>query len=117
MNSNIKTLPKPSDQFLEVFVREYNKGNVIREVMVEYEEHWKNLSPDIKGFDKLKINTKDNCIVIRKCLNLQDYVTPELLKQAQQAILNNQKDASMDQDYILQYLENNYDRDIQNNKS
>lgn len=30
-------LPQPSQSFLEVFVREYNKGNVIKEVLVEYE--------------------------------------------------------------------------------
>lgn len=30
-------LPEPSPEFVEVFIREYNKGNVIEEVMVEYE--------------------------------------------------------------------------------
>lgn len=36
-------LPQPSQQFLEVFVREYNEGNVIKEVMVEYESHTDNM--------------------------------------------------------------------------
>lgn len=32
-----KTLPRPSDKFIQKFIEEYNKGNVITEVMVEYE--------------------------------------------------------------------------------
>ncbi len=31
--------PQPSQSFLEVFVKEYNKGNVISSVLVEYEEY------------------------------------------------------------------------------
>jgi len=34
-----KSLPQPSQSFLEVFVREYNKGHQIKEVLVEYEEY------------------------------------------------------------------------------
>lgn len=85
-------LPEPSQSFIEKFVEEYNKGNIITEVMVEYEndkEYWaaRNLfNPNAidfkvytleekekyKGilFDyhpiKLKVNPKDNTITIRK---------------------------------------------------
>jgi hypothetical protein len=31
-------LPRPSQQFIEKFIEEYNKGNIITEVLVEYEE-------------------------------------------------------------------------------
>lgn len=66
----IFNLPQPSQSFIEKFVEEYNKGNVITEVMVEY-----NLMN--KGYDKpedypyqeceiLKVNSKDNTITIRK---------------------------------------------------
>lgn len=63
-------LPQPSRSFIEKYVEEYNKGNLITEVMVEY-----NLMN--KGYDKpedypyqeceiLKVNPKDNTITIRK---------------------------------------------------
>lgn len=32
-------LPKPSQQYIQKYVEEYNKGNVISKVMVEYDEH------------------------------------------------------------------------------
>lgn len=71
-------LPQPSQSFIEVFVREYNKGNIITHVMVEYDEY-----VDIPrehlltGSDvekecmkhpywKPKVNLKDNTITIKK---------------------------------------------------
>ena len=64
-------LPQPSQSFIEKFVEEYNKGNVITEVMVEYEKYiGKNYVGEFtteKDFDyKLKVNSKDNTITIRK---------------------------------------------------
>ena len=61
-------LPQPSQSFVEKFVEEYNKGNVITEVMVEYlkgvtivdELQWENKELH------LKVNPKDNTIAIRK---------------------------------------------------
>jgi hypothetical protein len=32
-------LPEPSPEFIDKFIREYNKGNVIEEVMVEYDAY------------------------------------------------------------------------------
>lgn len=63
-------LPHPSESFLEVFVREYNKGNVIKEVMVEYGEieygHVDDYSQP-HGFEtQLKVNSKDNTITIKR---------------------------------------------------
>lgn len=37
MQAYSKFLPQPSQSFIDKFVEEYNKGNVITEVMVEYE--------------------------------------------------------------------------------
>ena len=63
-------LPQPSQQFIEKYIEEYNKGNVITDVLVEelrssdgyYDEqdiwHWKTLG--------LKINPKDNTITIKE---------------------------------------------------
>ena len=63
-------LPQPSQSFIEKFVEEYNKGNVITEVMVEYEFG----GIEESYFDgnneklplRLKVNSKDNTITIRK---------------------------------------------------
>ena len=35
-------LPQPSQQFIEKFIEEYNKGNVITNVLVEYEQDYAN---------------------------------------------------------------------------
>ena len=60
-------LPQPSQEFIRYFIEEYNKGNVITKVMVEYnyelsndEDEQGNLIPDIY----LKINS-DNTINIK----------------------------------------------------
>ena len=56
-------LPQPSQAFIEKYIEEYNKGNVIEEVMVEYE------FPPFAGIEmlpqQLKIS-KDNTITIRR---------------------------------------------------
>lgn len=66
-------LPQPSKQFIQKFVEEYNKGNVITDVLIEYElisneEYFGNtVNPDndVPYFDeKLKINPKDNSLNI-----------------------------------------------------
>lgn len=65
------SLPQPSQSFLEVFVKEYNKGNVIKEVMIEYDvitlnEDWSQKPVVITNEYKLKINSKDNTITIKR---------------------------------------------------
>ncbi len=64
------SLPQPSQSFIEKFVEEYNKGNVITEVMVEYEEILGDegiIAFALGQTDKrLKVNPKDNTITIRK---------------------------------------------------
>ena len=68
-------LPKPSDSFISKYIEEYNKGNIITNVLVEYElvsneEYFLNtINPDddVPYFDEnLKINPKDNTITIKK---------------------------------------------------
>ena len=68
-------LPQPSQQFIEKYIEEYNKGNIITDVLVEYElisneEYFGNtVNPDddVPYFDeRLKINPKDNTITIKK---------------------------------------------------
>ena len=66
-------LPQPSQQFIQKYIEEYNKGNIITNVLVEYElisneEYFGNtVNPDndVPYFDeKLKINPKDKSLNI-----------------------------------------------------
>ena len=66
-------LPQPSQQFIEKYIEEYNKGREIKEVLIEYElvsneEYFLNtINPDddVPYFDEnLKINPKDNSLNI-----------------------------------------------------
>ena len=68
-------IPQPSKQFIQKYIEEYNKGNIITNVLVEYElisneEYFLNtINPDddVPYFDEnLKINPKDNTITIKK---------------------------------------------------
>ena len=66
-------LPQPSQQFIQKFVEEYNKGNVITDVLVEYENKFDGKEYvdelDAYGYNKiksiLKINHKENNIIIK----------------------------------------------------
>lgn len=68
-------LPQPSPEFLKVFVREYNKGNQIEQVMVEYEavpNEYDNPLTNPEGKEdfpnskwELKTNPIDNTICIK----------------------------------------------------
>ena len=89
-------LPKPSDSFISKYIEEYNKGNVITDVLVEYEdiiynpekerEYQSNDRINLEDCDKqfrLKINPKDNTITIKKVKdswNREEVI--ELCKQA-----------------------------------
>ncbi len=63
-------LPQPSSSFIQKYVDEYNKGNQITDVLVEYEEISGKLLSYGRGFTpseiKPKINPKDNTITIKK---------------------------------------------------
>lgn len=60
-------LPEPSPEFIDKFIREYNKGNVIQNVMVEYDAYnrsttWEYDEPEII---ELKVD-KNNYITITR---------------------------------------------------
>ena len=64
-----KSLPQPSEQFIEQYIESYNKSEVITDVLVEYETYQDtiNYHKDIwKNFERIKINSKDNSITIKK---------------------------------------------------
>lgn len=70
----IEFLPQPSQQFIEKYIESYNKGDIITNVLVEYENKFDGKEyvddQDAYGYDKfkqvLKVNPKDNTITIKK---------------------------------------------------
>jgi len=59
--------PQPSQQFIEKYIESYNKGEIITDVLVEYEQgksYSGNEGLIVKEW--LKINPKDNTITIKK---------------------------------------------------
>ena len=65
-------IPQPSKQFIEKYIEEYNKSNIITDVLVEYESDFNSCfcTKDICNGNncpkKLNINPKDNTITIKK---------------------------------------------------
>ena len=69
-------LPQPSQAFIEKYVAEYNKGNIIIDIDVEYElkpiskklpfEYGNLIDANNPLNHQLKINSKDNTITIKK---------------------------------------------------
>ena len=61
-------LPQPSQQFIQKYIEEYNKGNIITDVLVEYEDYdWDLLtSGNTTIHQRVKVNPKDNTITIKK---------------------------------------------------
>ena len=75
-------LPQPSKQFIQKYVKEYNKGNITTDILVEYEniyidsfgttiiQYEKDSDSYLKQCEfvtsRLKINPKDNTITIKK---------------------------------------------------
>ena len=67
-------LPEPSQSFIEKYIEEYNKDNVITDVLVEYEYLLNDMG--VIPYWCLKINPKDNTITIRKVK--ENYTKEEL---------------------------------------
>lgn len=84
---SVFSYPQPSQQFIEKYIKSYNKGEVIADVLVEYEEksnediqrelgifgHDEGLLESeyneyikTNSIDKLRVNPKDNTITIKK---------------------------------------------------
>jgi len=65
----VYNLPQPSQQFIEKFIEFYNKGEVITEVLVEYNLFGNGYPIGTERYisnSVLKINPKDNTITIKK---------------------------------------------------
>jgi len=65
---NVNHLPQPSQQFITKYIESYNKGEVITDVLVEYEDLL--LRNDktnlVENKQVLKVNPKNNTITIKK---------------------------------------------------
>jgi len=57
-------LPQLSQSFITKYIEEYNKSNIITEVMVEYDEE-PTIDGDSDKYAELHINSKDNTIIIK----------------------------------------------------
>ncbi len=74
-------LPQPSPQFIQKYIEEYNKGNIITECMIEY-EGFGGKRYDIKGIPyrhgyRIKVDS-NNCVTITK---VKDSWSREEVKQ------------------------------------
>jgi len=73
-NTGIYLIPQ---DFIKHYIKEYNKGNIITDVMVEYEEipltvedlDYPDLDGEYRPDYKLKVNPKDNTITIHSVKN------------------------------------------------
>jgi len=64
-----KSLPSPSPQFIDKYIEEYNKGNVIKEVMVEYymvAPQTNGTRTDGKIFDEIYLGSAHNTLPVLK---------------------------------------------------
>ena len=93
---------QPSQQFIQKYIEEYNKGNVITDVLVEYEniyidafdtviiQHEKDTDSYLKQCkfisSNLKINPKDNTITIKKVKD--SYTREEVIELCKQAFID-----------------------------
>ncbi len=70
----LEDLPQPSDSFIHEYISEYNKGNIIKEVMVHYEIIFEQVWVDYNDTGEwirepkevLKVD-RNNCITITPC--------------------------------------------------
>lgn len=81
-------LPEPSPEFIDKFIREYNKGNVIEEVMVEYDAigRMKSVGVETHISEILKVD-KNNCITITKVKD--SWSREEIINDIESAMIQN----------------------------
>lgn len=59
-----KFLPQPSEAFIQAFIRNHNKENIISDITVQYEEDYQ-CGVDYNGEEKVKVDEKNNTITIK----------------------------------------------------
>ena len=104
------SLPQLSQQFIEDYIKEYNKGNVITEVEVEYNNDWnaqlKEAYPDYKDLykPKLVINS-DNTINIKPIKD--SWSREEVIELFHKYKIDHDGDGSYYKDILNKWLEEN----------
>ena len=78
-------LPQPSEQFIQKYIEEYNRGNIITDVLVEYGKEYVD-EKDAYGYNKLKINPKNNTITIKKAKD--SWTREEVIELCRQAFID-----------------------------
>jgi hypothetical protein len=92
MDDCYESLPQPSQSFIEKFVEEYNKGNVITEVMVEYESIGAYANPKYNSDYQLKINSDNTINIINSKERWSREEVVELLYKHTEYMLSGKKD-------------------------
>lgn len=88
-------LPQPSQQFIEKYIDSYNKGEIITDVLVEYEQKKYIITLDTWGNHIVpKINTKDDSITIKKLKDIWNREEIKLLIEKYQNIFGTANSAS-----------------------
>lgn len=87
-------LPTLSDSFISKYIKEYNSGNIIEDVLIEYEQ---NIYNCLTNQIILKINPKDNYITIRKVKDSWNY---DEMKAAYSLGRSDLKDSQVQGKYI-----------------
>ena len=76
------SLPKLRDSFVSKFMEQYNKGNVLTDVMVEYEDDLNQDDYDKDGFAaKCRLKLDNGCIITHKVQN--SFTREEMLENMQ----------------------------------
>ena len=85
-------LPEPSQSFIQKYIEEYNRGNIITDVLVEYDSHptigkiIDNIAYTGMDIEFLKINPKNNTITIKKAKD--SYTREEVIELCRQAFID-----------------------------
>jgi hypothetical protein len=117
-------LPQPSQQFIEKYIESYNKGKVITDVLVEYELYcntgkYPNIKKEcncpctekINCGNTLKVNPKDNTIVIKELK--ESWNREEMKAKLFELLQDIQKDETLLEHYAGDYRE--FDKWIKEN--
>lgn len=86
----IHCLPQPSQQFIQKHIEEYNKGNVIVDVLVEYEEaeEYDRVYGHADKFPRVLVKSKDNTITIKRVKDSWD--REEVIKLIEKCVYKKQ---------------------------
>lgn len=95
-NSWYNPLPQPSNRFIQSYIESYNKGNIITDVNVTYEEYiLQHINKAQENLIRPKINSKDNTISTHRIKNnyTEEEVVQLMFKFADEnALLSNKEE-------------------------